>query len=219
MGIFLLEWGIFITGDDFAYGNVNTRFFSQLHWWKPSLVLGTPSHTLSGHGLPRWDRMQGTLPAVLSEQIWSGTKQGECLFLSESNVAVAVVRHCETAQHWEVVQKFTLDHSHCIYALNLTLMEIIYSSVLGLAGIKLIFSVVAVTELWFGFRIRMLVAQGCVGWCWAGLTQSQGLLRSSSHQRGGWGAQGVRGRYSQDRGPQMTEGTFQIKWHHAQHIK
>lgn len=100
MSIFLLERGIFITEDNLTSGNVTPGFRSQLRWWNCTLVSwylprGILSHTLAGHCHSGWERIWATLPANLLELIWSDTKKGECLFLSENNVAVVVVGHCE----------------------------------------------------------------------------------------------------------------------------
>lgn len=58
---------------------------------------GILSHTLAGHCHSGWERIWATLPANLLELLWSDTKKGECLFLSENNVAVVVVGHCENS--------------------------------------------------------------------------------------------------------------------------
>lgn len=174
--VFLLEGVIFLTGDNFAYGNVTPDFSSHLHWWKSGLALGTHSHSLAGHGLSRWYRIQGTSPALFFR---SDTKQGEYLFLSENSVAVAVLCYCATAQHWEAVQKFTLDHSYCICALNLTLMEIIYCSVLG----------------WAEVDLPHCSCSSAVVWVWDQSVGSTGMLLARAYrepksfqllQQGGW---------------------------------
>jgi len=57
-----------------------------------------------------------------------------------------------------------------------------YVLVLLLAGVELIFSIIACTVLWFGFVIKtVLVTQGCFSYCWAVLTEHQGLFCFSSH--------------------------------------
>ena len=56
------------------------------------------------------------------------------------------------------------------------------ATVLVLAGIKLIFFVVASIRLFFEFVQKpVLIIQGCVWYCWAVLTQSQGLFCLSHH--------------------------------------
>ena len=63
-----------------------------------------------------------------------------------------------------------------------------YAFVLVLAGIELIFCIVASMGLCFGFVLKtVLIIQGCFRYCWAALTQSQGLFCSPPHQRAGWG--------------------------------
>ena len=76
--------------------------------------------------------------------------------------------------------------------------------------------------LWFGSVLRtVLITQGCFCYCWAVLTQSQGLFCFSHHttseevevvQEAG------RGR-SWDSWPQLTKGIFHTIWRHAQHLK
>ena len=52
--------------------------------------------------------------------------------------------------------------------------------VLVLAGVELIFLIVASMGLSFGFVLEtVLITQGCFSYCWAVLTQSQGLFCSS----------------------------------------
>ena len=57
------------------------------------------------------------------------------------------------------------------------LQGMLYTSALVLAGIELIFFVVANMVLCFGFVLEaVLVIQGCFPYCWAVITQSQGLF-------------------------------------------
>ena len=57
-----------------------------------------------------------------------------------------------------------------------------YVVVLVLAGIELIFFVVACMGLCFGFVLQtVLMIQGCFSYCWAVLTQHQGLFCFSPH--------------------------------------
>ena len=76
--------------------------------------------------------------------------------------------------------------------------------------------------LCFGFVLRtVLITQGCFCYCWAVLTQSQGLFCSSHHPTSEWagGAQGVGRGHSRDSWPQLTKGISHTIWRHAQHIK
>ena len=98
----------------------------------------------------------------------------------------------------------------------------LFASVLVLAGIELIFFIVASMGMCFAFVLRtVLIAQGCFSYCWAVLTQSQGLCCSSPHPASeeAGGAQGVGRGHSRDSWPQLTKGIFHTIWHHAQHIK
>jgi len=66
--------------------------------------------------------------------------------------------------------------------------------VLVLAGVELIFFIVAIMGLCFGFVLEtVLVIQGCFSYCRAGLTQSQGRFCYSAHPTGerAEGAQGA----------------------------
>ena len=95
-----------------------------------------------------------------------------------------------------------------------TTFKILFLCVLVLDGLELVFFTVR-----FRFVLKtVLVTQGCVSYCWAGLAQRQGLFCSSlcptSEQAGG--AQGVGRGHSQDSWPQLTQGIFQTIWCHAQ---
>ena len=69
--------------------------------------------------------------------------------------------------------------------------------------------------------MAVLITQGCFSYCWAVLTQSQGLFCSSHHPTSeeAGGAQEVWRGHSRDSWPQLTKGIFHTIWHHAQHIK
>ena len=93
-------------------------------------------------------------------------------------------------------------------------------AVLVLAGIELVSFRVASMGLCFGFVLEtVLITQGCVSSCWAGLTQRQGLCCCShlptSEEAGG--ARGAGRGHSRDSCPQLTPGMFQTIWRRAQH--
>ena len=98
--------------------------------------------------------------------------------------------------------------------------------VLVLAGIELIFFTVASMGLHFGFALEtVLIIQRCFPYCWAVLTQSQGLSCFSHHPASeeAGGAQEVGKGHSRDSWPQLTKGIFHtiisfhtIPYHHAQ---
>ena len=94
--------------------------------------------------------------------------------------------------------------------------------VLVLAGTELIFFIVANMGLCFGFVLKtVLIIQECFSYCWAVLTQSQGLCCFSHHptsEEAGGAQEAGRG-HSWDSWPQLTKGIFHTIWHHAQHIK
>lgn len=49
---------------------------------------------------------------------------------------------------------------------SLGVLDFVQPVALVLAGMELIFSLVAGTVVWVGFRVRrMLVTQGCLSWC------------------------------------------------------
>jgi len=89
--------------------------------------------------------------------------------------------------------------------------ELLLVIVLVLAGVELIFFVVAGTGLYFGFVLETVwITAGCLSDCWAVLTQSQGPSCSSrcpTSEEGG-GAEGAGGTHSRDSWPQLTEGVF-----------
>ena len=94
-------------------------------------------------------------------------------------------------------------------------------SVLVLAGVELIFLIVASMGWCFGVVLETLITQRCFPYCWAVLTQSQGLFCSSSHptSEGAGGAQkGGRG-HSQDSWPRLTTGISHTIRHRARHVK
>jgi len=68
-----------------------------------------------------------------------------------------------------------------------------------------------------GFVLEaVLVMQGCFGYRWAGLAQSQGLFCSSPRQRAGWGC--ARGREGTQPG-ELTQGISHTVRRHAQQRK
>ena len=110
----------------------------------------------------------------------------------------------------------------CLAAFFLTHGEI-EGAILVLARIELIFFIVVCTVLCFGFIMKtvLMITQRCFSYCWAVLTQSEGLFcfspYSTSEEAGG-GQEAGRG-HSQDSWPQLTKGIFQTIGCHAQHIK
>ena len=75
----------------------------------------------------------------------------------------------------------TEQHLRCCLLLGFT-YTLSCSFVLVLAGIELIFFIVASTGLCFGFVLKtVLIIQGCFHYCRAVLTQSQGLFCFSPH--------------------------------------
>jgi len=73
--------------------------------------------------------------------------------------------------------------------------------------------------LCFGFvLITAMIAQWCFYYCWAVLTQRQGLFCSSPHTTSeeAGGAQGVGRENSRDSWPQQTKGIFHAIRCHAQ---
>ena len=93
---------------------------------------------------------------------------------------------------------------------------------LVLARIELICLIIASMGLCFGFVLEtVLIIQGCFHYCWAVLTQSQGLFCLSPHPTSeeAGGAQGVWSGHSWDSWPQLTKGISHTIWHHAQHIE
>ena len=103
-----------------------------------------------------------------------------------------------------------------------TLSTFVLTNMLVLSGTELIFFLVASMGLCFGFVLKtVFIIQGCFSYCWAVLTQSQGLFCSSPHPTSeeAGGAQEVGRGHSRDSWPQLTKGIFHTVWRHAQHIK
>ena len=84
------------------------------------------------------------------------------------------------------------------------------------------FFTVASMGLCFGFVLKtVFMIQGCFSYCWAALTQSQGLFCFSHHptsEEAGGAQEAGRG-HSRDSWPQLTKGIFHTISHHAQHRK
>lgn len=92
--------------------------------------------------------------------------------------------------------------------------SLLFPLVLVLAGIVLIFLTIATMGPYFGFVLKtVLITQGCSSYCWAELTQSQGL--ACPLLQGGWGCP----KWTQLGPNRMTRETSHATWHHAQHIK
>ena len=96
-----------------------------------------------------------------------------------------------------------------------------YACVLVLAGIEIIF-IVANMGLCFGFVLKTaLIIEGRFHYCWAVLTESQGLFCCSHHPTSKLARsaqEAGRGR-SQDSWPELTKGIFHTLWCHVQRIK
>ena len=78
-----------------------------------------------------------------------------------------------------------------------------------LAGIELIFFIVPRTRLCFGFVLKKeLIIQGCFSYCWAVLTQCQGLFCFSHRPNSEWagGAQKAGKGHIQDADPNWPQG-------------
>ena len=74
--------------------------------------------------------------------------------------------------------------------------------------------------LCFRFVLKtVLIPQGCFRYCWAVLTQSQGLCCLSRHPTSeeAGGAQGVGRGPGQDSWPQLTKGIFHTVWCHTRY--
>ena len=96
----------------------------------------------------------------------------------------------------------------------------VYLHVLVWAGIDLIFFPIASMGLCFGFVLEtVLITQGCFRYCWAVLTQSQGLFCFSPHPTSeeARGAQGVGTQLGQV--TPTAQGISHTIRCHVQHVK